>query len=358
MRPELIPEYNAIRDEVRATHVCITDYVNKFFAAVATGIAGAYYLSGAVAPAHRGDHNAPLPDAPSPLVLAYICLIISYGFLAFAGVLFHKFNTHNRYAGYARTLARENWDGVPYFTPMEEVHIWESVLEPLDPLWMSELDGLAKPSISTSIWKNAVKKVLTPSKNATCHRHSVPPRIPRKIPSEILDSYERTRRISKGFGSYLRPQIAIFTVIGFFMVIRIPWRKVRTSSWTYPYNIAFAVIMPPLFLIGTWSYLAYSVTVPYRELFPNNLSQFLSYLWPGNFKSLWQTIIFQWKLCINLLALTHVLIGWMAMCLRMYRLCGADGDRTIDYYSTEFQVRRWLALALRDIRVSYIADAG
>jgi hypothetical protein len=294
--PAVLAEYGKIREEIRTIQDCITEYVKRFFEVGVLVTGAIWYL----------QKNIPDANKANPDAYAYVYLLLSYIILAFAGILFHKFNTHNRYAGYARTLAREMWPA-DMLAGVKEIHIWESVLEPLD------LTTYFNDDLPDGAIRDAYAKTVSIRKSIDVSPHA--------------------------WTRFLR------SCAGIWMIIRSPLRRVKTNSWTYPYNIGFVLFFPSVFLLIIW-----------LEVVLLNLPWFAtSSSTPGQAAV---TPLTRAEVIINVIAIAYLLRGWLGMGYRMFRLCDDEGDRTIAFYNKDFQVRRWLALKARNINVTYVSVPG
>jgi hypothetical protein len=287
MRTIVIDEYEKIRLEIRDVQNCITEYVKRFFEVGVIVIGAVWYLQRDIPDAAKGS-----PDA-----YAYVCLLLSYVVLAFTCILFHKFNTHNRYAGYARAIAREVWPQKPP-DGVDQVHLWESVLEPID---LNELTDI--------------------------------------IPDNIKLEYGEVMHIQKGLAEATICQHLWRSLCGLWMIIRAPRRRVETKSWTYPFNVAFALFFPSVFLVLVWSEIIVQ-HLPWSSISSGS----------GNGGVGSMTYV---GLSVSTIAIAYLVWCWLGMGHRMFRLCDAAGDRTVSFYTKYFQIRRRLDLQMHHIEVSY-----
>jgi hypothetical protein len=279
MHWRLEKEYELMRGEIIAIQSCITEYMKMFYGAAAAFI-GAYGLF------LGHDKQNPLQgfDAYVPLFLAYIVL-------SFATVIFHKFNTHNRYAGYARALTQEVW-GNEKLNEIKSVHLWESVV---GFIYAGQKDFIA---INLSEAMPAISRRLKRVK----HNCDYPSR----------DWRATSRKIALGMGMMLRATIF----------------RAKTLSWTYAFQVAFAPFATTIILLGIWiAVLLGRIGSPYFVI----------------------------NLGIQITLVSYLFASWCGLAYRLYRLCGNDGDRTIEAYCLHFMKSRYLALAKRDISVTYIS---
>ena len=108
MRRENVKEYELLRNEVRDVKNFITSYMG--------------FSLGGSAFAFIVIDNSSAGDAISPFV-AFIPISIALVITLVLLIIYYKFNSHNRYAGYCKLLNEETWTIQPAFN--EDVYTWE-----------------------------------------------------------------------------------------------------------------------------------------------------------------------------------------------------------------------------------------
>ena len=119
--------------------------------------------------------------------------------------------------------------------------------------------------------------------------------------------------------------------IGFWMLFRGAIYRYPTRSWTYIAQVGFGP-----FAFSTACALIAAMTL-YRD------TRF-GFGWP-----------IDWKLTFAYAALTYLAAAWIGIFYRVFRLCAARGDRTIEHYANRFTILRALALQRRRIEAVYLA---
>jgi hypothetical protein len=115
MQPENIKEYQMIRQEMIAVKDCITKYIGY----VLGGSGAAVFLIA------RMEHNvagqggqAFASGVHSGIVSLAISIIINFVLL----IIYYKFKSHNRFAGYCKLLNHERYD---HHSPGKDIVAWE-----------------------------------------------------------------------------------------------------------------------------------------------------------------------------------------------------------------------------------------
>ncbi len=199
MHISLIKEYEQVRAEIVSVQGCITTYMQMFYGAAAASV-GIFGLA----------VGRDLSAVPS-IFAAYIPLFLAYVVLFFTTVVFHKFNSHNRYAGYARALTQECWAGED--RSKDEMHLWESVVASIYKS-QNTFEDLNFPAD-----KEKVDSLIASVKN-NC---SEPP----------------WRAKKKAWA-------------GIVMMSRATIHRAKTYSWTFPFQVAFAPFASTIILLGIW----------------------------------------------------------------------------------------------------------
>lgn len=106
MQAQNVDEYTLIRAELNGLKDCITHYVQM-------ALGGAGVLIAAYAALQDGDLG--LQRGIASAGAAFVVTLI-------LDVVFYKFHSHNRYAGYCKLLARESY---PWPDDREQIHMWE-----------------------------------------------------------------------------------------------------------------------------------------------------------------------------------------------------------------------------------------
>ncbi|MCA9730693.1 hypothetical protein KC799_01095 [candidate division KSB1 bacterium] len=110
MQKQNLDEYRFIRNELEQLKNCITAYMG--FILGGSGVA--FFGISAV---------AKIPDSHN--ALAYSCFLISYVIPLVLLILFYKFNSHNRYAGYCKLLNQEHLRFPEGFREDDQYMSWE-----------------------------------------------------------------------------------------------------------------------------------------------------------------------------------------------------------------------------------------
>jgi hypothetical protein len=281
-----ISEYKMVREEIVRVQDCITEYMKMYFGAGVFVIGAVWYL--ARNHVDTDHHSSPfLPEWAG----GYVFAALSYIILAFATIVFHKFNTHNRYAGYARLLQYEELSPLVQRNCVHtEIYLWEAIL------------------------------AYVYNENEA------------DIPDDVMDEYkERLAKQKKLFETYksvfkFPGTLSKRILLGFWMMFRSTILKRPTKSWTYPYQIAFGLAITSSFTLFIWAHFmtAVSAQVPMPDM-------------------LVQDSMF-----------AHIIICWCGLSHRLFRLCGDDGDRTIEAYTVKFMEARYVILGRMGFSARYL----
>jgi hypothetical protein len=226
---------------------------------------------------------------------AYIPLALAEIILFFASLLFHKFNTHNRGCGYMRALELERHRGSPSTKSfVKEIRLWQS--------------ALAVPFQQTDFHWGRIDSM----ENFT------------KLKEYCESADECAHPFFHGEYRVLRPILTLLRCIyGLWMIFRATIFRPQIRSWTFPFHIAFGPFVMTLFLLLTWA------------LITNHLDR-------GT------------NIIIQRLFVAHLLISWLGLGYRMFRLCGSLGDRTIELWCWRTMVQRHEALRCDGVDVAYV----
>jgi hypothetical protein len=216
-------EYDTVRAETLKIQDCITEYMKMFFAASAATVGVILFFF--------RDESKPFPTSD---VGGYALLLLSLMVISFTSIIFHKFNTHNRYTGYARALSYE------YVSP--------------DSYTDEEYDTLIK-YLSVSLWEICLSIIYGKQMGIGAIDSSWPEQ--KKRVALALQTIRGDNAANKTI-AYLR---VAKTFIGGWMVLRTPISRYSTRSWTYPYPISVALFAVGAFLIIGWALIATKLSI-------------------------------------------------------------------------------------------------
>jgi hypothetical protein len=297
MERSLKTEYEMIHKEVVEVRTCITDYIKMFFG-VGIAVVGLFSYIAFRPMALEGKLGTiTLPDAASGLLnqhdWGFAIISLAYITLTFASILFHKFNTHNRGAGYLRALEQERhqFSGLFRDYPVDEIRLWQS--------------GLATPFQKKSYHWGCIN-----SEHNFRQLEMLVAKLDSKYAHPFSNPILTTKRCTGGL----------------MMILRSTIYRAKTRSWTYPFQVAFGPLMVTILLFLTWLSIALSLDPDIRVIA--------------------QVVLF-----------VHILTCWFGLGYRMHRLCASAGDRTIEAWCWRSMIQRHAVLAAEDIDARYVGWA-
>jgi len=324
-------EYKTVLKEVEEIRSCITDYMKMFFT-IGVGVVAvfAFFIESRSA---SGLANSG--------VLAYVPLMLAYITLTFASILFHKFNTHNRGCGYLRALE-------------VEVHAAKNGQTATTSLATTAKPLPASPARAASrgeelrLWQSVLAAPFQERQGAFDWGH-VQSEADFHVLEAIVKELDKRQRPFWYF-----PWTIIYCARGFWMIARATVFRSQTRSWTFPFQVAFGPFVTSLFLVIAWLLI---VTASTQKLPP-------PWLWlpfVGRRLSLGAVVIFGHVLYLdspNLLLQIAMIVGlvvsWLGLFYRLFRLCAENGDRTIEAWCWRAMAARRRALGQRNIVVHFV----
>jgi hypothetical protein len=282
-------EYLQTKESISNTQDCITEYMKVFYGLGAVVVSICLVLS-------RTDIIWRAAEGHIYPELGFVPIMLSFTILSFGSIMFHKFITHNRYSGYAQAISFEQEhtrtaDGVDLSVP-SNLYLWELCLN--------------------EVYNNRIMPSVTDAS----------PPMEKSIKQYLLACQEassRSRNSNFLGNTYL---FILRSTLGAIMIIRAPFLKAPTTSWTYPYFIAFGIFVAAIGLALA------DVIMILVALHMERIST-----------ADWIQIGVQLGLC------GYLFLSWLGMFNRLYRVCSDDGDRTISYFFNLFLLVRKRALA-------------
>lgn len=351
MQAENLQEYQEVRNEIVRVQDCITEYMKGFFAVGAAVFGLLWYLSrsyhdqlsivGALDQKRMTEIANPLLDFD---FIQHICIVASFVILAFSHILFHKLNTHNRYAGYARALSYESFVSLNLGTNLSQrthrnnytnhIHLWEICLHQLYGGSRSQsgpnFDEIAYINANfeekCDLYFNNIHNVRKKFGDIVIH-------------NTFKSNISNSSHLLFVFGFILNFYFILFQSLeGFRMTMLTVIRRVETKSWTYAYVISFGLFSVAASFIVFWGYLFFCIESKraLTSFFFNEHGEA-----EIEFGSIFQ-----------ILCMIYILLGWLGMFRRLYRLCSLLGDRTTEFYMYKFLVVRLRILNSKGIRVA------
>jgi|GEM_PF-5542684 len=328
-------EYKAVTDKLVNIQNCITEYTKMFLTAgtIFLGVVSlpAKGLIGGDMPTKgaSGGGDRTILSALDWLAISpdngWSLIALLYIILGFIMVIFHKFNSHNRMAGYLRAMEMEIVVGDSKRHAAPGV-----VLGPVDKQYgaRSITDiRLYELSLSYEI-STRFRRDFLQSAIAT----DMPSVARMRLEHACCVYHMRHRSDARIWISDIVHVITGFiatAACGLYMIIRAPIKKYPSKSWTYPYHVVFSYFATSAIVSAIWvkcfSYYLYCDQSNIYCRQPNVYAQFV--------------------------ALLFLLTAWTGMFYRLYRLCGDCGDRTVDFYTCQFVVARWEMLKAVGISV-------
>lgn len=186
MQKENEKEFALLRTEMLNVKGCITQYLGYVFAGSGAAVYGIA----------RMNQSA---DSTYGTAMATLAFAISFIISLVALVLFYKFHSHNRFAGYCKLLNHERYEVPPSFT-RDSFYSWELAVGRLRCMGKDEksIKSLVEPvNLNDKIKKDKLEKYLL---------------------SLVEDDKKRIRSYCKG------------TMI----LLKALYGKIETNSWGYP----------------------------------------------------------------------------------------------------------------------------
>lgn len=305
MNKKTLPEYIHLSGKASEAADCITQWMKMFYAMCAAVFSVSFAL---LKLSLRTGHETDILDHASKVISCAFSLGMMHISVAFAIVIFHKFNTHNRIAGYLSAMTREHFPN-----EKEENDVEYRIFESCD-LALRQ----SRPGVREMLTGDTEDFFLTEKDICNIEHES-------KIIQHNNDS--------KNFFS-----VAYRIFYGAYMVIRAPVKKVGTRSWRYSYPISFGLLVPTI--IGMMVLYLYLPEVMMEDKTTIGWMP-THYLWWG--------------------AIGLVGVAWIGMFFRLFRLCkdrsksglSRCGDRTISEYCNRAIVERYRIFRTMGIEVRY-----
>ena len=274
MKEQNVKEYELVRQEMITVKECITKYIGFVFGG--TGLA----VYGMIAVGH---------SKISLYEIAFTCFTLSMIISFVLLILFYKFNSHNRFAGYCKLLNHESYD----YKENTSLFAWEITLERLR---ASDKD--------LNILTTIVKKIDVIDLDKT-----------------DLDKFKLTSLLTKyntGTAKFFKGLKALGDTFQ---------GKIKTRSWGFPPMVVsmFSVIIFG-FLVG-----GFYATIEIHPI-PNEISE----VWP-----------FLLKCAPALIVIVVQLLLWVRFILKFYDLM--NGSATVDAFFWKFLPVR--ALVLNQLKI-------
>lgn len=297
MRPENLKEYDYIRRELAEVKSCTTQYIG--FVLGGSGLA-------LVALTFAGNRPVgPLALFYTPLALSLILLLVLF-------VLYYKFNSHNRFAGYSYALSAEQWADQPH--RQDDMVIWEICIRAINAV-------ADRPELLLA----GLSRVERTDQTAEL--------------AELLLQYARRR--GKGPSGYWWRG---FKILGRFFMC-----KLRTPpSWSYPLWVTMPFAVLDVILVSVSIYIGAELAIAEWPRITNGLHverqgvRILPYEIYVAGAAFLAVVAFKIRMWVYLLSkLFHLL----------------EGDATVIAFERRFEAVRHIVLQRYDIRPSYV-DRG
>lgn len=292
MQKENIKEYELIRTELLSVKNCTTDYIGFTLGGSGLAIFGLGLI---------------INESPNDVVLFYVPLAISIVITLILYILYYKFNSNNRFAGYSYVLSIEEWrdneNGV------ENLIVWEPCI-----MEIRDID----------LHPDEILELI----------NELPEHLERLKPG-LMDYYKHRReRPIKQWKSGLK----ILLTFTFGM-------RLKSGSWMYPLwvTVAFALIIS--MFLGVSYYFGVNVIVEHWSQIKTfqdaeDLNVISLYVMLG---ILLFAFVFQIRMSLHL---------WS----KLYHLI--EGDASVRAYAERFQLLRGKLLPAHGIRPVYRPDRG
>lgn len=205
-----VDEYKQVRDDLKELRVCMTSYLGWTMAGSFIGLSTPLAL---------------VASSPAMYPIVGIGFLFSASILTgLLGVLFYKFNSHNRYAGYAKLIAQERLSD-PQDRPPRHARLWESCLDALRSVETRRTRDLV------SRWAEVVRRTTVAGLDADVRTEVWCKAIGRLRSPGVLGS---TRWLMACAGTAL---IAPLYLVAYILPVR------PAGSWSFPLRVFRVVTM-------------------------------------------------------------------------------------------------------------------
>lgn len=296
-----VEEYKLIRQEMNNLKDCITKYIGYVLAGSGAMIYGLARMD-----------RSEIPTSLSPeiaVVSASFSMLISLILL----MLFYKFNSHNRFAGFCKLLNHERQDSIN--TPdMEHSQMGEEKKEDngnddkVVPLfsWEVTVGDLRWLESKPGYLGNIIKKIIITEPTKEVLREKIEERIDNQGKQPTIDTDKNFR--------------GLIILVKTFLL-----RNTQTESWGFPP----LVVCTFLFMVSGFLFASYFMTMRI-----------------GIFSNLW-------LLCYEIAITIFQLCLWWHICGKLYALM--SGSATVYSFYWKFIPLRTLFLNKQKIKPSYIS---
>lgn len=228
MEKQNVREYEIVREELINIRNCITNYVGFLIGGSGFAVAGIVYIA-------KPD-SLLLVKIGIPLILATLVTLVQI-------IIYYKFLSHNRYAGYCKLLNHEKHKAMKgkKISPDGDIILWEACM-----------DILRRADYDEDIQGKILNKIegrygsLCKCSNDQSKKEAF---------ENILNQV-----------SGIKPPIDNGKRLYGFLYIRTVFGKIKTNSWPFPafVNNIFIVLAPLFISLALWS-LIFKTPVEYRK---------------------------------------------------------------------------------------------
>lgn len=253
MQEENVKEYELIKKGITDIRDCITSYISFLIGGSGVAFFGITILS------RRTDVVIPhLLQIGMPLMIAVLVTILQM-------ILYYKFLSHNRLAGYGKLLIHERYEDVDTakFKNVKNVILWEACM---DMLIRSDngKDDIAKRCNKNLKIGNLCKGLEDDEKKISELKSIIKDivvRIPKK--ADRFKWFKKAPKIDRF--KWVKGQVNFLAIFGI----------IRTDSWSFPAFVnAIFIILSPMFLAISGYFL--------KNHYPNEIYDIHFWFWPDN----------------------------------------------------------------------------
>ncbi|MEW5948525.1 MAG: hypothetical protein AB1711_03845 [Thermodesulfobacteriota bacterium] len=238
-----VEEYKLIRQEMINLKDCITKYIGYVFAGSGAMIYGLAKVNNSTSPLSSAQPNVILSPFPAEVtfIAASFSMLVSLVLL----MLFYKFNSHNRFAGFCKLLNHERHELLTGQPPEQKCVTSEKDKEPPLFSWEITVGDLRWLESKPNYLGNIMKEISISEPTKRTLRERVEERIEINGKRPAIDSYKSMRGLS----------IIIKTIL---------LRNTQTDSWGFP------PLVVCIFLFIVAGFLGASVSMVLQIGFLNN----------------------------------------------------------------------------------------
>ena len=218
-------EYRIIRDEMQRLLNCITTYLGYVLGGFGASVVTIFAVIGSASKISIVAGDSQTAVAETAALVAMVLLLLAIAMSMVLQIIFYKFNSHNRYAGYCKLLNQE-----------------QLILStPINP-------APGAGAIDVMSWETCVDRLRDSDFDSVTHPNPIPPIVPGLVGAHVInagDSSEITSRVG--------PDKSVDKhkyVNGFWLICQSLIGRVTTRTWQFPLYVVGVFLAITLIYIG------------------------------------------------------------------------------------------------------------